>query len=311
MKKHGKIDYICAVLLVASLSWIGTSFIVYASKSLVSITDSTSVNKGVYVYDPKRDDEIASNQSAHTYYLSNLSPAPPELKADAYIVADLLTGSAIVEYNANKSFPIASLSKLMTALSVTELGSGRELVQLLYPLLLESSNDTAEEIAGVFGRSTFLSSMNTLASRIGMNDTNFSDPSGLSGRNVSSPADLLKLAQYLYKNHPDILALTRVREKEYRSGNKFGTWQNGNLFVKRHHKDYIGGKSGYTPEAGGTLIAIFALPITSEQNHSEVGTGEELRPIAVILLGTDSDKGVKYEVAESIIDYITQNVYYK
>ena len=76
MKKHGKIDYICAVLLVASLSWIGTSFIVYASKSLVSITDPTSVNKGVYVYDPKRDDEIASNQSAHTYYLSNLSPAP-------------------------------------------------------------------------------------------------------------------------------------------------------------------------------------------------------------------------------------------
>src|SRR3989344_1274681 len=286
MKKYRLIEYTFAVLFAGCLGWISTAVIAYSGKNLIKVTADASVYRAFYESPDINRFPVVSN--SRTYFLSALAPAPPELDAKAYVVADLLTGSIIIEDNSHKSYAIASLSKLVTALTATELGADARVVERFYPLLLESNNETAEEIAESFGQVQFLRSMNELVSGLGMSDTHFRDPSGLSGKNVSSASDLFKLVQYLYKNHPEIVSLTRVPEKTSVSGDTYRIWRNNNLFVQLHHPDYIGGKSGYTPKAGGTLIALFALPIA----------GDELRHMAVILLGTDSDKGVKYEVAE-------------
>ncbi len=297
-KKHKKSEYVVAVILAASLGWVGTAALVYGGKNLARATEAASAYRGVY---ESPDTMPISEDTKGTYYLSALAPAPPELEAKAYVVADLLTGSVIIESNSHTSYPIASLSKLITALTALELGPDPGVADLLYPLLLESNNEIAEEIAESFGRKDFMQAMNDLVSKLGMSSTHFNDASGISSRNVSSPSDLLKLVQYLYKNHPEILSLTRIPEKATVTGEEYRMWRNNNQFVQLHQKDYIGGKSGYTPEAGGTLVALFALPIA----------GDELRPMAVVLLGTKTSKGIKYEVAEEIIDYITENVYYK
>jgi D-alanyl-D-alanine carboxypeptidase len=297
-RKHNKSEYVIAVILAASLGWVGTAALTYGGKNLAKATASVSAYRGVY--ESPETLEI-SQDTEGTYYLSALAPAPPELEAKGYVVADLLTGSVIIESNSHTSYPIASLSKLTTALTATELGVDADVAELFYPLLLESNNDIAEEIAESFGRKDFMQAMNDVAAKLGMSATHYNDASGLSRHNVSSPADLLSLVQYLYKNHPEILSLTRIPEKATVTGDKYRMWRNNNQFVQLHQKDYIGGKSGYTPEAGGTLVALFALPIA----------GDELRPMAVVLLGTKTSKGIKYEVAEEIIDYITENVYYK
>jgi len=227
----------------------------------------------------------------HTYYLRPDASLPPDIKARGYIVADLLTGDVLLQKNSQRAYPIASVSKLLTALVAIE--QKLENQDLLYPLLLESSNVTADQIAKSFGTKTFISYINEKALKLGMSSTHFADPSGMSPRNVSSSADLLVLARDIYKNRPEILNITLL--------STHGTWQNNNLFVQKHEDNYIGGKTGYTPEAKGALVSLFALPVA----------GQELRPLAIILLGTDSSRGVKYEVARSIIDYVLANVYYK
>mgnify|MGYP001574579907 FL=1 len=236
-----------------------------------------------------------SSESKSTYYLRADAPAPPRIEARAYIVADLLTGDVLIQKAPDKAFPIASVTKLTTA--VVALNNKLEDTELLYPLLLESSNQTAEKITKFFGRRTFIQDMNNFAVSLGMTHTRYSDPSGISPKNVSSASDLLKLTQYIYKNTPELFDLTIVPNKDTDKN----SWQNNNLFVQERHPNYIGGKSGYTPEAKGTLVSVFALPLA----------GDTLRPVVVILLGTDSKMGVKYEVAQSIIDYILTNVYFK
>lgn len=238
---------------------------------------------------------VSPTPARHAYYLRTDAPQIEPIMARGYIVADLKTGDVLISKNADKAYPIASLSKLVTAL--TALRMGLEDQNLLYPLLLESDNEIAEEIATKLDHKTFMEKMNSYAKELGMTATTFKDASGISPHNRSSAKDLFILAKYLYEKYPDLLDITRLPQKTV--GDE--TWVNNNLFVNERKENYLGGKSGYTPEARGTLVSIFAIPLA----------GDEVRPVAVILLGTDSDKGVKYEVSESIIDYIEKNVYYK
>ena len=268
---------------------IGVLTIIFASLSLINNDESNKV-----LYQASASESISIDDKK-SYYLRADAPEPPEISANSYIVADLLTGDVLIQKSSEEIHPIASVSKLVTALVALELKLTES--DLLYPLLLESSNKTAEDIAGLLDRKSFIKSMNNYVARLGMLQTHFVDPSGLSVKNVSSANDLLTLIRYIYKQQPDLLALTLVPQKQISKKE----WQNNNLFVQERHRDYLGGKSGYTPEAGSTLVSVFALPLV----------GQELRPVVIILLGTDSERGVKYEVAQNIIDYVVANVYYK
>ncbi|MDR3519605.1 MAG: CapA family protein [Candidatus Pacebacteria bacterium] len=259
-------------------------------------------------------------QAQYFYVNKNENGQQPNVSAKAYLVGDLNTGEVILSKNQDEKFPMASVSKLMTALVATkilnpeddtaqvtktaliiegksegkngELYSGQQITinTLLYPLLLESSNGAAEVISEYFGKDDFISKMNQEAANLKMASTSYEDPSGLSVNNQSTPSDLFKLTGYIMQNYPSLFQLTTLRSYS----NKKQSWSNISQFVGQN--GYAGGKEGYTDAADQTVVAIFDLPLGQ--------TG--YRPIAITLLqSTDRKKDV-----ETILQYLKNNIYY-
>jgi len=256
-----------------------------------------------------------------SFYLKKRDTEPPKPEAKSYLVADLETGDLLLAKNIDTSIPIASVSKLMTALvslevvnqfqdtkvsrsAVNTYGGAGDLVsgetldtgETIYPLLLESSNDAAEVIAEHIGRERFMSSMNEKAESIGLLNTSFEDPSGLSPHNRSTARDLYKMARFIYKNKKHIFDITTEETYTSKKGSRTHTWYNNNPFSRSDHDLYIGGKHGYTDEADHSLVALFEAPL-----------GEfETRTIAVVLLKSDNWE----RDADRVLTYLDEYVYY-
>jgi D-alanyl-D-alanine endopeptidase (penicillin-binding protein 7) len=263
-------------------------------------------------------DAVATSTPATTaggYALLPKAPSFPNLGASAFIVGDLDTGEVLAKRDEATVRPIASVSKLVTALTSLEilnqyrevevsaeavaanasfgnLRAGETLTvgDLLYPLLLESSNDASEVLAEAAGRNYFIDSMNAKAEALGLEDTSFEDPSGLSPNNVSTPADLFKLAQYLHKYKQFVLKSSLV--KTFGLGDH--RWDNSSKLLGDDR--YRGGKHGYTDEAGKTLVATFALPLSEFDD----------RNIAVIILKSPDPAGDARKAA----DYLERWAYW-
>jgi len=239
-------------------------------------------------------------------------PNLPELSANAYLVADLRNNYILLEYNRDEVLPVASITKLMTALvtighirlennviiSQEDLiqtshprlraGSSVSAYNLLFPLLLESSNEAAEALARRLGRNRFISLMNQKARAIGMNESQFADPSGVSGENKSSASDLFNLARYLYNNRHFVLRMSAGRITDSIYGEPvFSNLRNFNLFGG--DPLFIGGKTGKTNIAKETFLGIFRLELAGEE-----------RPIAIIILGADDNRAD----AEKILNWL-------
>jgi D-alanyl-D-alanine carboxypeptidase/poly-gamma-glutamate capsule biosynthesis protein CapA/YwtB (metallophosphatase superfamily) len=247
----------------------------------------------------------------------------PAMTAKAYLVGDLAGGKILVDKNSGDIFPIASVTKLMTAIVSVEnidqssyatvtaqalatygmegglsLGEKIRVGDLLYPLFFESSNDAAEVLAEKMGREKFLAIMNGKAASIGMKSTHFDDPSGLSSNNVSSAQDLYALARYIYEKHQELIAITR--KKRYAAQAAFGTrahvWINRNQYVRDNNADYLGGKTGYTPEAQQTMVAIFSQAF-------QKGTST---PVAAVVLNSAS----RLKDINSLLAYLKKGIVY-
>lgn len=241
----------------------------------------------------------------------------PNISAEAFIVGDINTGQIIASKNRDEVRPIASLTKLMTALVADEtLGIKEETVvsrsavntygragslsvgdqftieELFYPLLLESSNDAAEAIAEHENRYTFLLDMNAKAAELGMTNTSYDDASGLSAKNVSSVEDLFTLVQYIEKYRSYILDITAEKRMSARGQ----TWYTSMRLSS--YRDYVGGKNGYTDEAGKTNIGIFRLPLEGEDRY---------RDIAVIVFDSRDIE----DDTRTIVRYLNKHVYYE
>jgi D-alanyl-D-alanine carboxypeptidase len=239
---------------------------------------------------------IAPLAVAHTTTKQNdgrvdLLPVPlPALSSTSYLVADLETGQVFLEKNSHQSRPIASISKLMTALVASETIGYNDLIPisakavdtegdsgdlhagekmylnlLFYPLLLDSSNDAATAIAEYGGGNDFIDKMNQKADELGMKDTHFSDPSGLSPNNRSSVSDLALLARYMNASKRFLFDITtQMERKELRADGSVRVFHNIHPFVTDSR--FRGGKPGFTPEAGQTLLSLFSLPMEG-RNH--------------------------------------------
>jgi poly-gamma-glutamate synthesis protein (capsule biosynthesis protein) len=285
-----------------------------SGKYEASVSSKENTATVVQVIPPEPD----ISQAQYFYVNKNTNGQQPSVSSKAYLVGDLNTGEVILSKNQDEKFPIASVSKLMTALVATkimnpedntaqvtktaltiegkdegkngELYSGQKITinDLLYPLLLESSNGAAEVIAEYFD--SFISKMNQEAANLKMTSTSYQDPSGLSINNQSTPSDLFKLTGYIMQDYPSLFQLTTLRSYS----NKKQSWSNISQFVGQD--GYIGGKEGYTDAAEQTVVSIFNLPLGQ--------TG--YRPIAITLLqSTDRKKDV-----ETILKYLTNNIYY-
>ena len=260
-------------------------------------------------------ESIIKNEKPKYFYINQNSYVEPKVSAKAYLVGDLNTGEVILAKNQDQKLPIASVSKLMTAYVAKEIVKGDEeakasqralltyggnggfrvgekikISDLLYPLLLESSNDAAEIIAEYFERDSFIRKMNQEAENLNMSSTFFEDPSGLSENNQSTPADLFKFTGFIKQATPELLQITTKRNYS----TKKHSWPSTNQFL--HDSGYMGGKSGYTDPALQTVVSLFSLPL------SESST----RPIGIVLLRSlDRRKDV-----ETILKYLKKNVYY-
>jgi D-alanyl-D-alanine carboxypeptidase len=233
-------------------------------------------------------------------------PKAPNITATHYLVADIKNNAILASSDLEAEAPIASITKLMTALVAAEHINldkdvylyqeqyvttliprlqGRyqaSMYSLLQLLLVESSNEAAEVIATQVGRERFIELMNEKALALGLVHTTFTDPSGLDDGNISTVSDLLRLIQYIHHNRSFILELTHDQDlpTAYASG-QFGELENFNTI--EDIDSFIGGKIGETEAAGQTSVSLHQLNINGTE-----------RIIAVIILDSDArDDDVK------------------
>lgn len=227
----------------------------------------------------------------------------PQVSAKSFLAADLDSGLVLAEKDSQKQLPLASITKLMTAIVVAEnvdlersilvrsymletYGSTEGLeeekrygvVELFYPLLIESSNDAAEVLSYFLGKEKTIRLMNEKAESILMGQTKFVDPSGFDPESVSTARDLFYLARYVFNNRPPILEITKGKEVRSFGEVSFDIeklW-NKNVFI--NDPTFVGGKTGYTIQARYTALFIFRF---NAEDAKE-------RNIVIILLGSEN-----------------------
>ncbi|MEK9173010.1 MAG: serine hydrolase, partial [Patescibacteria group bacterium] len=175
--------------------------------------------------------------------------------AEVVLVSDLLTGEVYLSLNPDKRWPTASITKLMTAAAVfrknnlnapvdgglTLAGEKYTAYDLLYKMLISSSNEAAEALATFYGYSDFMASMNSEAKNWGLTETFFKDPVGISVSNQSTAFDLQRMIKRIYDIYPDIFKITRRKSAdvtEINSGRKQRVLSNNEFSGQ---VDFLGG----------------------------------------------------------------------
>jgi D-alanyl-D-alanine carboxypeptidase len=207
----------------------------------------------------------------------------PHVSARAAILVDAGTGDVLFARYPHRRLPIASTTKIMTALLVIEHGSLDSIVhvgptvprvplvkeglragervpvwKLLYSLLLYSGNDDALALAihTAGSRPEFIRLMNAEAKRLGLRDTHFNSPSGvLDERNYSSAWDLAVLTRRALRNATFArIVRTRVEHVRWAPPTFAKVYVNKNLLLGSY-PGAIGVKTGFTTKAGDCLVA--------------------------------------------------------
>ena len=219
----------------------------------------------------------------------------PRITAKSYLAVDLDSNYVLAQKNPDEQLPIASITKLMTALVAIEyvniektititpdmivktsiprlkVGQKYRLYDLLQPLLKESSNEAAVAISDFLGPKYFVSLMNQQAAAIGMTNTHFVDPTGSDWGNVSDAHDLFILTQYLYDNRGFVLDMTTNENIPNAYGpSAFPSLENFNVFA--NSPDFIGGKVGINGAASDTIVSAFNEPFAAQISTTTVAS---------------------------------------
>jgi serine-type D-Ala-D-Ala endopeptidase (penicillin-binding protein 7) len=206
----------------------------------------------------------------------------PAVRSAAALVTDAKSGEVLYERDAGLVTPIASLTKIMTALVVLDaqqpldevikitaedrwkgkgafshLPNGAKLTRrdLLRLALMASENLAARVLARNYpgGLPAFVKTMNMKARVLGMTQTRFDDPSGLSSRNVSTARDLVKLINAASRQQ-EIREFSTLTTHEVRAGKSKLLYRNTNLLIGKPDWTIIVQKTGYTNDAGQCLV---------------------------------------------------------
>ncbi len=265
---------------------------------------------------------LAAENNPQFYPIRNWDAPAIELRARAAGAADLSSDRIFYQKNINEPLPIASITKLMTALValenydldglikiskkavetegdkgglvVNEELSARELLKIM---LIESSNDAAVALAeknGELDPQKFVELMNQKALALDMRQTKFRDPAGLNGGNISSVSDLLKLAKHLFSLWPGIAEITRTPALTVFSadGRISHQLKNTNRLLEKT-PDIIAGKTGYSDEASGCLLVLTQI-------------NEKNKVIAVVLGSPD-----RFGEIEHLLDWLKEAYIWK
>ncbi len=242
--------------------------------------------------------------------------------AKSILAIDNNSGAILYSKDSNSVLPIASLTKLLTALVILDtypdwdqiitieesdqrsggivyllVGEQITVKDLFYLMLVASSNEAAAALARNSGIADFPSAMNKKAKVLGMTDSYFIDPSGLEPQNISTTIDLVKLAKAAF-SQPDIgQALTREKYgfetlNTKRIGQAVNTDQLLSSFLNRDTYQIIGAKTGYLDEAGYCLL----LQIKKSDGPS----------LTLVLLGMETMID-RWQEAKGLVDWIFKN----
>lgn len=239
----------------------------------------------------------------------HISELDADIGATAAFVWDVNAQRALYKKAPDESLPLASITKLMTALVAYELVSGDKSIQISMAdimqsgssglldgesfaladltdmTLLSSSNDGAHAIASVVGAEitedgnaqAFVKAMNIRAEELGLTQTHFRNPTGLD-ESASTPGaagsarDVTFLLEYILLHHPTLLeATTAQTDRFYNQNGAFHNAENTNILVD-DIPGLIGSKTGYTDLAGGNLTIAYDAGLN--------------RPIIITVLGS-------------------------
>ncbi|MCX9104955.1 D-alanyl-D-alanine endopeptidase [Aeromonas veronii] len=225
----------------------------------------------------------------------------PNLSSAAFVVANHRTGEVISERNGNRVMPIASLTKLMTALVVLDanlrlnemltvtnadidrikgtgsrlaIGSRLSRAEMLHIALMSSENRAASALARHYpgGQRAFVEAMNAKARMLGMWNTRYADSTGLNPRNVSTAQDLAKLAAAA-ASYP-LIRQYSTDEQSYVHTNKSQLhYLNSNRLIREGQWEFTLSKTGYIREAGRCLV---------------LGTKVNREPVIMVLLNAET-----------------------
>lgn len=226
----------------------------------------------------------------------------PLLVSQSALITNDKTGEILYQKNMNRVMPIASISKLMSAMvvldakldmdepvTITEAeidrlkGTGSRLsigttltrAQLLHLSLMSSENRATHALGRTYpgGMEAFVDEMNRKAHRLGMHSSRFYEPTGLDYRNVSTASDLVKMVAAANK-YPQIRRdSTSNYGSVYTSAGKMQNYKNSNALVRDGEWDIELQKTGYIREAGRSMVV-----------KTKVGG----QPVTIVLLNSPS-----------------------
>ncbi|MEW5907651.1 MAG: serine hydrolase [Patescibacteria group bacterium] len=244
----------------------------------------------------RQEDEFIKTTERKKIFFSDLN-----LKAKAVYVFDINKDEEIFEYNADSQLPLASLTKIMTALIALEnipadqyieilqkaileegdngfsVGEKFKALDLIDAMLISSSNDAAAAIALSFKDNKFLSLMNEKSKKIGLNQTIFLNPTGLDmSKDIAgaygSAKDVAQLLKYTLENHPKLLKRTSDPELIINSH----TFRNTDRLVE-NIPGIIASKTGFSDLAGGNLVVVADISLGHTLIFVVLGSTEEGR----------------------------------
>jgi serine-type D-Ala-D-Ala endopeptidase (penicillin-binding protein 7) len=212
---------------------------------------------------------------------------PATLRSNSVLIVDADGKQVLFEKNAEAVTPIASLTKLMTALIVVE--AGQDMAQMLtvtdddvdkvkhaasrlrvgttlsradmlHIALMSSENRAASALGRNYpgGLVAFVAAMNRRAVALGMQHTHYAEPTGLSSENVSSAQDLAKLVMAA-RAQPLIRAYTTDREYAIAQGKRSTLYHNSNHLIGNASWDIELQKTGYISEAGRCMVMLASV----------------------------------------------------
>jgi D-alanyl-D-alanine endopeptidase (penicillin-binding protein 7) len=237
----------------------------------------------------------------------------PSLKSQAALVVDQESGEILLGKNADSKLPIASLTKLMTAIvtldadldpdepvtitkadvdrlrgshSRLQVGTTLTRDEMLHLALMASENRAASAVANSYpgGKDSCVLAMNLKAQLLGMSGTRFEDGTGLSGRNMSTAQDLAKLAQAAHA-YPKIREFTTSTSYQVKIGRRMMRFGNTNNLTRSSRWDIGLSKTGYIAEAGRCLVmqvtlagrSIIIVLLDSWGKYTRVGDATRIR----------------------------------
>ena len=236
-----------------------------------------------------------------------------DLKSSVALVVDQDTNEVLFSKNPDAVLPIASITKLMTALVVTEaslpldevlvvsqddvaatagsrsrlqLGTHLTRGEMLHLSLMASENRAAHVLGRTYpgGLQQFVSAMNVKARQLGMQDTRYVEPTGLSSNNQSSAQDLTRLVRAAFE-HPIIRDLSTSLEAAMPVGRKTVQFRNTNGLVRNPEWDIGLQKTGYISAAGRCVVMqtqmagrkLIMVLLDSAGKYTRIGDAERLR----------------------------------